>query len=361
MSFVFGVKRDYEITGTLNGDPCLIPKDPRNHGFVDAFNFRYGVVAKDADRYLAFPFLVKHGSYLVAIYSNSDSHAAGTSQVMIRSDDGGDTWSSVLFYDNDTGTFDTSLLDLVLAEGESIVLKVYTATKSGGSISVSTTSTVVEGADTYALWSVPKDAGGGVLYRTGYKTPLTGGTKVALFESSDNGITWTYKSEIASDVSLLFTEADIVNTTGATWIAVIREDSGPSNNLYGCSSTDGGATWSSPTAISGPTGRQPNLQKTNDGAIILSTGRRAGTSGFTSDGFQAAYSAPTTGIYSFRSADGGSTWSSGIRLCPMFSTDGGQPMAQEVSNDRLLTLFYSRKSRDSQPVIGKAIYDTGGI
>lgn len=361
MSFVFGVKRDYEITGTLNGDPCIIPKDPRNHGFVEAFGFRYGVVAKDADRYLAFPFLVKHGSYLVAIYSNSDSHAAGTSQVMIRSDDGGDTWSSVLFYDNDTGTFDTSLLDSVLAEGESIVLKVYTATKSGGSISVSTTSTVVEGADTYALWSVPKDSGGGVLYRTGYKTPLTGGTKVALFESSDNGITWTYKSEIASDVSLLFTEADIVNTTGTTWIAVIREDSGTGNNLYEAKSTDNGATWLPYSLLDGASGRQPNLQKTNGGAIILLTGRRSGSSGFTPDGFQVTHSAPTTGVYASRRSNDGLSWSSGIRLCPMFSTDGGQPMAQEVSNDRLLTLFYSRKSRDSKPVIGKAVYDIEGI
>lgn len=360
MAFVFGVNRDFEITGILNGDPCIIPKDPRNHGFVEAFGFRYGVIARDEQRYLAFPFLVKHGSYLVAVYSNSDSHASGTSQILVVSDDGGKSWQQSLFYDKDTGNFDTALLDAVLAEGEAITLKVFTAKKEGGVISVTTASTVDVGADTYALWSVPREIGG-ALYRTGYKVPLSGGSKVGLFESVDNGQSWAFVSVIAESGTLLFSEADIVEVSTGNWLAVIREDSGPNDNLYRAESADAGQTWGSATVMTGVSGRQPNLIKLAGGNLVLSAGRRSGTSGFTTDGLQLPYSGPTTGVQVHQSADGGASWSAGVRLCPMWSTDGGQPMTQEVEPGRLVTLFYVNRKRGGQPVIGKAIYNAVGV
>ena len=353
MPITIGLRREFEFTGNdENNDPCLFPRHTANHVFVQAFGFRTKTIASEQPRYLGFPFIVKLGSSLVGIYSEGDSHANSDRQIIIRSDDGGVTWQSTVFFTAATGAFNFSLLESLLTDGQSVLLKVWTVKNVSGVFSATQNSTVSFGGLTYALWSKAVDAPGGKLFRTGYASNGTG-TQTALFESSDGGLTWVGKSVIFLSGSLLFNEADIVNTTGTNWLAVVREDSGASNPLYRANSTDGGDTWSAATIFpaSAINGRQPNLTKMSDGSILLATGDRSGTSGYGGSAGDQVVGFDTTGITLFRSTDNGANWSFRTRLSPMFSTDGGQPYVNETNSGTINVVFYTRVMTKSSPVI----------
>lgn len=363
MPVTIGTKREYEITANdLNNDACLFPRDPRNHVFVQAFNFQTLTIAADDATYLAFPFAFEIGSSIVGIYSNGNSHAASDKQVMFRSDDGGATYDFVDFYVDSTGAYDFSLLADLLASGETAVFKVWTVKNTAGVFSATVNSVVSYGGVDYAMWSRTSEGPGGVLYRTGYGDNA-GDTQSALFSSADGGLTWTGVSVIFSGAGLDFNETDIVNTSGTNWLAVAREEVGANNALYYANSTDDGATWSAATLFDATliNGRQPNLTKLADNSIILATGDRTGGSGYAGGaGDQVALFA-TTGITVFRSADAGVTWGFRTRIEPMFSTDGGQPQVMEVSAGRILSIYYVRRTSRAEPVIASAFLDVAGL
>lgn len=363
MPVTIGVKREYEFTGNdLNNDACIFPRDPRNHVFVQAFNFSTKKIASDPAKYLAFPFAVKLGSSIVGIYSDGDSHAASSKQIMFRSDDSGATYSTVTFYDSLTLQFDLSLLTGLLAVGESVVLKVFTVKNVAGTLTPYTTSTVSYGGLSYALWSRAYPATGGKLFRTGYATNGAD-TNAALFESSDGGVTWAGKAVMFATATRQYSEADIVNTSGTNWLAVCREDTGASNVLYTSTSTDDGATWSVPAALATTSinGRQPNLTKLSDGSIILATGDRSGSSGYAGSAGDQVTGFDTTGITIFRSTDAGATWSFRTRTSPIYSTDGGQPHVVETTAGRIAVIHYVRITTKTQPVIASELLDVANL
>lgn len=362
MAITIGLKREFEFTGNdNNGDPCIFPRATNSAIFVQAFNFKTKQITQESDSYTAFPFVIKIGSSLVGIYSEGDSHADSDRQIMIRSDDNGDTWQSAVFYTNSTGVFNFSLLVGILAAGSKAVFKVWTVYNNAGVFSASTQSTAIYGGLNYALWSRAITAPAGKLWRTGYATNGSN-IQAALFESSDNGTTWVGKSVIFSGTGL-FNEADIVNTTGSTWIAYCREDGGANNPLYKSTSTDNGATWSVPSLVpvSDINGRQPNLLKLTDGSIILATGDRSGVSGYGGSAGDAAYGFDTTGVTIFRSTDNGATWSFRTRISAIFSTDGGQPMVNETTAGRIAVVFYVRRSTKTKPVIASCYLDVANL
>jgi hypothetical protein len=270
---------------------------------VDAFSFRTKIV-DDAQptRYLAFPFVIKISTSLVGIFSDNDAHAVGSSgQWMIRSDDDGATWQKVKFFDSATpGVYNTSLLVSLLALGDSAVFKVWTVKNVAGTLVVTQQNTATLGADTYSLWSKAISGAAGVLWRTGYGT-VAGNTQTALFQSTDGGVTWTGVSVMFSSAGKNFSEADVVNLNGNTWLAVAREDltSTTVNSLYYSISENNGVTWAAAVLLSptNVTGRQPNLIKTTNGDIILSSGdRKPGNSGYGSNGLITPSSYDTTGV-----------------------------------------------------------------
>lgn len=278
-------KREFELVANdLDSDPCLFPRVPANSVFTQAFGFTTKIVAASDTDYLAFPYVTTIGTSLIGIYSTSDSHASGSSQIMIRSDDDGLTWSSVTFYDNDSGDYDYSLLNGLLPSGDKVVLKVWTVTNTAGTFSNVVNSTVSFGGLNYAIWSRPVAGPSSKLWRTGYATNGSY-TQTALFESSDGGDTWTGVSVIFNG-SYLFTEADLANIGGSNWLAVCRENTSPTvtggNPLYYATSNDDGATWTVQGQYSTllVNGRQPNLTKLAAGDIILASGNRSGTSGY---------------------------------------------------------------------------------
>ena len=303
MTITVAKKREFEMIGTdPGGDPCIFPRDPANPIFVDAFDFKTKIIDDtQPDRYLAFPFVVKVGASLVGIFSESDSHASGSSQYMIRSDDDGETWSKVQFFDNAAPTvYNTTLLTSLLAVGDSVVLKVWTIKNVAGTLIVTVQSTGTLGGNTYALWSKSIAGAGANLWRTGYGT-VAGKTQTALFQSADGGVTWAGVSVMFADAAKNFSEADVVYLDGTSWLSLVREDLSSSiyNSVYYSTSVDDGVTWASAVLLDQAkvNGRQPNLIKTTDGNIVFSSGdRKTGSSGYAADGTIVPYVYDTTGI-----------------------------------------------------------------
>lgn len=307
MTISVALKREYELIGTdPGGDPCIFPRDPSNPIFVDAFDFRTKIIDdSQPTRYLAFPYVVKVGSSLVGIFSESDSHASGSNQWMIRSDDNGLTWSKVLFVDAASpSVYDTSLLSGVLGSGDTVVLKVWTIKNNAGTLQVTTQSSVSYGGNTYFMWSRPVNAPTSKLWRTGYAV-VGSDIQTALFESSDGGVTWAGKSVMFAGVGKKYNEADIVNLNGSAWLAIAREDSGSLyNEVYYSYSEDDGATWSTPVLYDPLllNGRQPNLIKVTDGSILFSSAdRKSGSTSYAPDGNIIPYVYDQTGVVAYKS------------------------------------------------------------
>lgn len=364
MPITIGVKREYEFVGTdLNGDPCIFPRDNRNHVFVQAFNFKTKNIAVN-DNYTAFPYVTKlQSGVIIGICSDGDAHASSDRQILFVSTDNGETYTIVDdFFIASTLQFNLTLLTTLLAENEVLNLKVWNFKKVGGVVTYTTTSTVTNGSNTYAVWSRPKATPDSKLYRTGYKMTATEGV-TALLESNDGGMTWTYKSTIFSQTGKLFNECDIVNTASNTWIAYCRADGETGNPLYKSISTDNGVTWSTPVMqdVLVMDGRQPNLTKLSDGSIILATGDRSGSSSYAGSARDVVWGFNTTGVTLFRSTDGGNTWSFRTRIAPIFSTDGGQPFVVETTSGRVLCAYYARKVTKDKPIVSSCSLDVAHL
>ena len=361
MAVTVAVKREYEIYGADNeGDLCLFPRDVSQATFAQLTNYRSKIIS-GTDNYDAFPYATKIGNSIVGIFSSGTGHAQSEKQVIFRSDDNGLTFRTADFFVNDTQAFYTGLLSDLLTDGQSVDLKIWNLKKSGTDfISTANSSVTASNWRTYAIWSRPKVAGS-KLYRTGYTT--VGSWEVGLLESTDSGATWVYKSTIASVAGKKFNEADIVNTTGTNWIAFIREDTGTTDNLYKSTSSDNGATWTTPTLVDTKVmnGRQPNLTKLSDGSIILATGDRSGTSGYAGGSCDVVHGTDTTGITIFRSTDNGATWSYRTRVSPMYSTDGGQPFVIDLGNSNIFIVWYARKTTKGLPFVVSCTLNVANI
>lgn len=308
MAVTISIKREFELIGNdSNNNPCIFPRDPSNAIFADAFAFQTKIVDDtQPTRYLAFPFVVKINAFLVGIFSENDAHAVGSSgQWMIRSADNGATWSKVKFFDASAPTvYNTTLLQSLLAVGDSVVLKIWTIKNIAGTLNVTSQSTATLGGNTYSLWSKAIPGAAGNLWRTGYGT-VGANTQSALFQSADGGVTWTGVSVMFASAGKNFSEVDIVNLNGTNWLAMAREDLNSTlyNSVYYATSVDDGVTWSTPTLIDPlkVNGRQPNLIKTTDESIIFSSGdRKSGSTGYASSGVIVPYTYDTTGVTLYR-------------------------------------------------------------
>lgn len=364
MPVTIGNKREYEFTGNdLNNDPCIFPRLPSNHVFVQSVTFRTKNIVITGN-YSAFPFVEKLHGVIVGICSDGPAHAQSARQVMFVSKDNGITYAvNENFFINDTLQYDFSLLEDVMVDGDILVLKTFTIKKVAGVISATINPFVNVSGKNYAVWSRPQ-LKGSTWYRTGYYFDSVNGTSdTALFTSTDKE-NWTFKAIMFTGAGKIFTEADLVNTTGSTWISYCREDSnGNSNPLYKSLSTDDGTTWSAPVMqdVLVMDGRQPNLTKLSDGSIILATGDRSGSSGHAGSAGDIIWGSNTTGITIFRSTDGGSTWSFRTRIAPIFSTDGGQPFVVETTAGRIMCAYYARRRTKDRPIVASCSLDVANL
>jgi hypothetical protein len=105
---------------------------------------RKRIVAANS-HYKAFPASVKLGSSIVLLYSDGTAHGDSDRQYMARTDDDGRSYSEVVFVENSAPTvFDYSLISDLMADGDIVVLKVYTIVKVNGTCWTYTNATVAD-------------------------------------------------------------------------------------------------------------------------------------------------------------------------------------------------------------------------
>lgn len=357
-----GVKRLYEMTYTNNnGDPCLVPTEPRNHIWHEVFSYTTRRLYGDGIKYCAFPYMVKIGSSYVGIFSEGDAHGDSDRQKMIRSDTGDFSDArTVTFFENSTSAYDFSLLDgsdevyntPLLANGESETWKVFTVTNTLGVFAAVVQSTVVNAGITYAKWSREIPGPSSKYYCTGYGANGSD-LQTALLEKPTKGGTWVFNKLLFSGSGKLYSECDFVNTTGTTWLFLCREDSNVINNfndVYIATSTNDMSTISSAT-LSTFEGRQPNIRRFADNRLMVALAKRTGSSGFDANGVSVSGGQSHTGIAIWCSTNAGSAWSFLRMISRTYSTDGGQPFVCEISGNTCIIMFYCRIEQALEPYI----------
>jgi len=155
----------------------------------------------------------------------------------------------------------------------------------------------------------------------------TADKKIGVCESRDDGLTWRWLAEIPArkgDASTDYHELHAVEAVDGTIVAQIRLEKGVDAGwTLQTESTDGGRTWSEPHAVC--FGIPSHLLKLRDDRLLMTYGHRR---------------APL-GIQARLSGDGGKTWSEAIIItddCPR--NDLGYPSTVELGDGTLLTIWY---------------------
>lgn len=162
--------------------------------------------------------------------------------------------------------------------------------------------------------------------------------RIGAVESKDDGLTWTWLSEISGrpgdDVARNYHELHAVETDDGRIVAQIRHEGKIDTNwTLQIESADGGKTWTTPRAIT--FGIPSQLLKLRDGRLLMTYGHRR----------------PPFGNQARVSADHGRTWSEPM----VVSGDGtagdlGYPSTVELADGTLLTVWY-----ENMKDLGKAV------
>lgn len=167
----------------------------------------------------------------------------------------------------------------------------------------------------------------------------TDDAKIGVAESKDDGLTWTWLSEIPTrpgdDVKKGYHELFALETDDGRIVLQIRNHNKPEvGETFQCESADGGRTWTVPKPI-GVWGLPSHLLKLRDGRLVMTYG----------------YRRKPFGNQARISADQGRTWSEPLTI----SADGeagdlGYPSTVELADGTLLTVWY-----EFQKAAGKAV------
>src|SRR4029077_4496530 len=173
----------------------------------------------------------------------------------------------------------------------------------------------------------PIAASGGRLLYAG-KQLWDSGRKVGFCESTDDGVTWRWLSDIparAGDTVAEYHELYAVEAGDGRIIVQIRNpNAANAGETLQCESSDGGHSWSAPRSI-GVWGLPSHLLRLRDGRLLMTYGYRR---------------APF-GNQGRISADHGTTWSEPI----LISKDGasgdlGYPSTVELEGGQFITVWY---------------------
>ena len=171
--------------------------------------------------------------------------------------------------------------------------------------------------------------------------------RIGAAESKDDGLTWTWLSEIpgrpGDDVARSYHELHAVETEDGRIVAQIRHEGKVDTNwTLQTESADGGKTWTIPRAIT--FGVPSQLMKLRDGRLLMTYGHRR----------------KPFGNQARVSADHGRTWSE-----PMIvSGDGadgdlGYPSTVELADGTLLTVWYENMKDLGKAVLRQAKWKIG--
>jgi Neuraminidase (sialidase) len=342
------------------------------------------VISQQPEFYHGWPTLAadRQGNLLVACSGGREAHVCPFGRVeLIRSHDGGQTWSwpeTILdtpIDDRDAGVCVTPAGTILVTTFTSLAYqpvldraKDWPADKLARWQAANRRITAKQRNDLLDTWML-RSTDGGLTWSTPFRVPLNSphgpivlsdgrllyagkqlwmdGKKVGVSESKDDGKTWTWLSDIparGSDRVLEYHELHAVEARDGTIIVQIRNHNEPNKGeTLQCESHDGGKSWSTPRAI-GVWGLPTHLLKLRDGRLLMTYG----------------YRRPPFGNLARISADNGKTWSEPMTL----SSDGmggdlGYPSTVELSNGKLVTVWYESMKEPRLAVLRKAEWSIG--
>ncbi len=167
--------------------------------------------------------------------------------------------------------------------------------------------------------------------------------KVGVCESKDDGLTWQWLAEIPTrkgDEAIKgYHELHAVEAADGTLIAQIRNHNAANKGeTLQSESTDGGRTWSEPHAI-GVWGLPSHLLRLHDGRLVMSYGHRR----------------PPFGNQARISTDNGKSWGEAIILSgDGKGGDLGYPSTVELADGTLLTVWYESMKEPKLAVLRQA-------
>ena len=169
--------------------------------------------------------------------------------------------------------------------------------------------------------------------------------KIGVAESFDDGRNWSWLAEIPTrqgDKSDNYHELHGVETKSGKLVVQIRNhNSNNSGETLQTESTDGGKTWSAPHSI-GVWGLPSFLTRLNDGRLLMSYGHRR----------------KPFGNQARLSSDEGATWSEPMIISgDGAGGDLGYPSTVQLNDDSLLTVWYEKMAGSSKAVLRQARWE----
>ena len=348
-------------------------------------------ICVETNRYVGWPTVtrLKNNDLVVVFSGDRDAHVCPGGKVqLVRSTDGGETWSAPQTIAN--GPIDDRDAGLVeLPDGELLVVyftsvayrtkklletawgpqtRQYWWVRHDGKLSDEVRTAAlgnfcVRSRDGGRTWSKPEKMAmkgqtphGPILLRDGslfqigkVDRPPTASymsidpkvrTGITAERSTDGGRTWELLCENIpappdDPPRQVYCEPNAVELTDGTIIGMIRYH-GPDHCMRQAVSKDGGRTWT-PMAATTLKGLPPHMVRLADGKLVAVYGRRLADPGF--------------GEFAAISDDGGATWDSANEIClaPSHNGDLGYPSTCLLPDGSLLTVYYQQQ----RPVRGE--------
>lgn len=168
------------------------------------------------------------------------------------------------------------------------------------------------------------------------------GKKIGAAVSSDDGVTWRLLSEIPArpgDRVENYHELHAVEAGNGSIVVHIRNHNKENaGETLQCESSDGGKTWSVPRAI-GVWGLPSHLLRLRDGRLLMTYGHRR----------------PPYGNQARISTDHGRTWSEPLIVSgDAAGVDVGYPSTVELAGGELITVWYEAMKGSPRAVLRKA-------
>jgi hypothetical protein len=172
--------------------------------------------------------------------------------------------------------------------------------------------------------------------------------KIGAAESKDDGLTWTWLSEIPTrpgdDVKKGYHELFAIETDDGRIVTQIRNHNKPdAGTTLQCESSDGGRTWTVPKSID-VWGLPSQQLKLKDGRLLMTYGHRR----------------KPFGNQARISTDHGRTWSAPMIVSGDGTTgDLGYPATVELADGTLLTVWYENMKDLGKAVLRQAKWKIG--
>ena len=341
-------------------------------------------ICVETNRYIGWPSVcrLKNGDIIAVFSGDRDWHICPYGKVqMIRSTDGGETWSAPMTIAN--GPIDDRDAGIVqLPDGEILVTyftsvayrrpkilarhpeyKAFDERLTDDVRQQSLGNFAVRSRDDGKTWTKPeklamkgqtphgpillKDGSlfqiGRSFTKSGIGTTEEGITLISAERSTDGGRTWQMLCSSIPDMNgenampHMFHEPHVVELADGTIVGVVRYH-GPDNCMRQTISKDGGKTWT-PMMKTTMVGLPPHLIRLADGKLVCVYGRRLAKPGF--------------GEFAVISDDGGATWDTANEIClaPSHNGDLGYPASCILANGDILTVYYQQPKPGRKPCL----------